>query len=189
MRNDNKTKDFAVFISGRGSNLEAILKADLRPKVVISSNPDAKGLNIARDYNIPTEVVDGKGFNKKDDFNKELKKVADIYKPNLIVLAGFMKILSADFLLSYPRTINIHPSLLPKFPGLDTHRRVIEAGEKETGVTIHWVDSGIDTGEIIKQVCVKTFPNDTPEALSERVLREEHAIYPCIIREILEKSY
>jgi len=189
MKNNNKTKSFAVFISGRGSNLKAILKAGLQPNVVVSSDPDAEGLNIARNHNIPVEVVDGKDFNKKEDFNKELKRVVDVYKPYLIVLAGFMKVLSVDFLSAYPRVINIHPSLLPKFPGLDTHRRVLEAGEKETGVTIHWVDSGIDTGSIIKQVCVKTFHNDTPKTLSERVLKEEHRIYPCIIREILEKSY
>ncbi|OGI38834.1 MAG: phosphoribosylglycinamide formyltransferase [Candidatus Muproteobacteria bacterium RBG_16_62_13] len=174
-----------VLISGRGSNLQAILdairdgrlNADLR--AVISNDPDAPGLEYARRSGIPTEVVDHRSYPSREAFDSELRRLIDRHAPALVVLAGFMRILGDDFIRHYEgRLINIHPSLLPAFPGLNTHARALAAGVREHGATVHFVTPAVDAGPVIVQARVPVKPGDSPETLAERVLREEHRILP-----------
>jgi phosphoribosylglycinamide formyltransferase-1 len=178
-------KSIVVLISGRGSNLEAILKARLPLKVaaVISNNPQANGLAIARAHGIETLALDHKQFASREAFDAELASRIVALKPDLIALAGFMLILGEAFVERFAnRMINIHPSLLPAFPGLDTHARALQAGVKIHGCTVHFVATQLDHGPIIIQAAVPVLAADNENTLAARVLEQEHRIYPQAIR-------
>lgn len=178
-------KRIVILISGRGSNLRAILEAGLPVEVgaVISNNPEARGLAIAAQHGIPTEVVDHRRFPDRQTFDQALEEVIARHRPDLVVLAGFMRILSTSFVERLQgRLINIHPSLLPAFPGLNTHSRALAAGVKIHGCTVHFVTPELDRGPIIIQAAVPVFPQDDEQTLAERVLAQEHRIYPQAIR-------
>ncbi len=173
-----------VLISGRGSNLQSIIKAHLpcRIAAVISNRANAKGLDIARDHGIPAVVIEHGKYSSRAAFDVALAEKIDAYRPDLVVLAGFMRILTPEFVGRYHgRLINIHPSLLPSYGGLDTHQRVLKDGVKIHGCTVHYVTADLDHGPIIIQAAVPVLKDDTPETLGERVLREEHRIYPQAI--------
>ena len=178
-----------VLISGRGSNLQAIidtthagkLPVDLR--AVISNEPDATGLQYAQAAHIPVHVVCHRDFASRDAFDQALIQKIDACRPQLVVLAGFLRILGKNFIDHYAgRLINVHPSLLPNFPGLNTHARALESGVAHHGATVHFVTNEVDTGPTIIQARVKVLPRDTPESLAARVLEEEHRIFPLAIR-------
>jgi phosphoribosylglycinamide formyltransferase 1 len=178
-------KSIVVLISGRGSNLEAILKARLPVKVVavISNNPQANGLAVARAHGIEALALDHKPFASREAFDAELASRVAAFKPDLIALAGFMLILGDAFLARFTnRIVNIHPSLLPAFPGLDTHARALQAGVKIHGCTAHFVTSRLDHGPIIIQAAVPVLAGDSADTLAARVLEQEHRIYPQAIR-------
>ncbi|MEO1767150.1 phosphoribosylglycinamide formyltransferase [Thiobacter aerophilum] len=182
-------KSLVVLISGRGSNLRAILDAGLPARIaaVISNNPGAAGFAFARERNIVTRVVDHRGHARREDFDGALQATIDEYAPDLVVLAGFMRVLTPAFVTHYQgRLINIHPSLLPLFPGLDTHRRALAAGVRIHGCTVHFVTPTVDHGPIIAQAAVPVREDDTPEVLAARVLEQEHRLYPQVIRWFLE---
>jgi phosphoribosylglycinamide formyltransferase 1 len=182
-------KNIVVLISGRGSNLEAIVHADLPARVaaVISNRANAPGLSLAARSGLPTAVVDDHRFHSREAFDDSLANTIDRYAPELVVLAGFMRILSDDFVRRYEgRLVNIHPSLLPAFPGLHTHRRALEEGVKVHGCTAHFVTAQLDRGPIIIQGAVPVHPGDTEQTLAARVLRQEHRIYPLALRWIIE---
>lgn len=180
-------KRIVVLISGRGSNLRALLEAGLPVVGVISNRPDAGGLAIARSHGIDTAVVDHQRFAGREIFDAELARTIDGFRPDLVVLAGFMRILTAGFVERYAgRLINIHPSLLPAFTGLDTHRRALEAGVKLHGCTVHFVTAALDHGPIIAQAAVPVLTGDDEAALAARVLAQEHRIFPAAIRWFLE---
>lgn len=178
-----------ILISGRGTNLQAIVdevragKLPVELRAVISNNPDAAGLKQARAAGLRTEVVDHRAYPTRAAFEQALAQAIDRYAPKLVALAGFMRILGRDFIEHYHgRLINIHPSLLPKYPGLGTHARAIAAGETQHGASVHFVIPDVDAGPVILQAAVPVLPNDTPETLAKRVLQEEHRIYPLAIR-------
>lgn len=182
-----------VLISGRGTNLQAIIDessggdfpAEIR--AVISSNPAAEGLERARRAGLSTEVVDFRRYAAREEFDRALMDVIDSYKPRLVVLAGFMRILGNGFIRHYSgRLINIHPSLLPQFKGLDTHARALHSGAAQHGASVHFVTPEVDGGPVIIQAAVPVHPQDTPETLAERVLKEEHRILPQAIRWIAQ---
>jgi phosphoribosylglycinamide formyltransferase-1 len=178
-------KTIVILISGRGSNMEAILRAQLPIRIacVISNEPDATGLATARAQNVATAVVPHRDFRDRASFDAALAASIDSHRPDLIVLAGFMRILTDEFIARYEgRLMNIHPSLLPSFPGLHTHRHALAAGVRIHGCTVHFVTSVVDRGPIIAQAAVPVLPGDSEETLSARVLREEHRIYPQAIR-------
>ena len=181
-----------VLISGSGSNLQSIIDASNRDlpveiKAVISNKADAYGLTRAREAGIPTEVLDHKQYPDRESYDAALRQLIDGYQPTLLVLAGFMRILSDGFVRHYEgRMINIHPSLLPKYRGLNTHARAIEAGDREAGCTVHFVTPELDAGPPILQAKVPVHPDDTPDTLAARVLEQEHRIYPEAIRLITE---
>jgi len=182
-------KRIVILISGRGSNLRSIAEAcrsrdwQARIAAVISNRPDAAGLAYAAERGIATAVVDHKAFETREAFDAELARVIDTFEPDVIALAGFMRILTDDFVGHFEgRLINVHPSLLPAFTGLHTHRRAIEAGCKLAGATVHFVTPTLDHGPIIAQAVVPVLPGDTPEALSARVLEREHVLYPRAVR-------
>ena len=178
-------KRIVILISGRGSNMEAILAADipLRIAAVISNNPEAPGLQAARNRSISTAVVDHRQFSERAAFDDALAAAIDSYHPDLVVLAGFMRILGDAFVMRYSgRMVNIHPSLLPAFPGLHTHRRALAAGTRIHGCTVHFVTPALDYGPIVIQAAVPVLAGDTEDTLAERVLREEHRIYPQALR-------
>ena len=186
-KSDNATrKSIVILISGRGSNMQALLEADLphcRVAAVISNKADAPGLDIARQRGIATQVIAHRDFPDRESFDAALAATIDHYQPDLIALAGFMRILTPDFVARYQgRLINIHPSLLPAYGGLDTHARALKDGVKIHGCTVHFVTSDLDHGPIIIQAAVPVLMNDTPETLAARVLREEHRIYPQAVR-------
>ena len=185
----------AVLISGNGSNLQAIidniknqkLKADI--KIVISNNIDAPGLEKAKASNIKTTCINHKNFKNRELFDDEIIKEIEDQDVDLIVLAGFMRVLSSKFVNKYKRKIiNIHPSLLPKYPGLNTHEKVIENNDIEHGVTVHLVEEGLDSGPIIGFAKLKIRENEDEESLKKRIHKLEHFIYPKIISEIQEKK-
>ncbi len=178
-----------MLISGRGSNLEAIIEAmraaelPIELCVVISNQPHAPGLWSARRHNIPTEAIDHRDFPDRNAFDRVLMERIDRRQPQLVALAGFMRVLGPDFIDHYAgRLMNIHPSLLPAFAGLRTHERALAAGVKQHGATVHFVTHEIDSGPIIAQARVPVLPDDTAETLAARVLVEEHRIYPLAIR-------
>ena len=186
-------KNLVILISGRGSNMRAIVEAARRERwncriaAVISNRTDAPGLKAAAADNIRTEVVDSATFDSRDSFDATLRDVIDRYHPDLIVLAGFMRILTPTFVDHYRgRMLNIHPSLLPSFTGLATHRQALSAGVKLHGATVHFVTPDLDHGPIIAQAAVPVLASDTEETLRERVLQEEHRIYPQAIRWFIE---
>jgi phosphoribosylglycinamide formyltransferase 1 len=182
-------KSAVILISGRGSNMQALVEAKpgLDFRAVISNRPAAKGLEWATGRGIETRVVDHKGYASREAFDAALAQAVDAFAPDYIFLAGFMRILTAGFIDRYPRSIlNIHPSLLPLFPGLDTHRRAIEAGVKLHGATVHFVTTALDHGPILVQAAVPVLADDTEEALAGRVLGQEHRIYPQAARWIAE---
>ncbi len=177
----------AILISGRGSNMEALLKAIAAdadypavPVLVVSNKPDAAGLKIAEAADVPTVAVDHRAYGKdRVAFEKELDDELRRSGAEIIALAGFMRVLTPWFVTRWEgRMINIHPSLLPKYKGLDTHQRAIDAGDSEAGCTVHWVNSGVDEGEIIAQARVPILPDDTADTLAARTLPAEHKLYP-----------
>ena len=194
-------KNIVILISGDGSNMEAIIRAakaqnwekhlQARVAAVISNRPSAKGLGIAQHLGVTTQVVDHTTFaiatNPREAFDTALIKEIDQYAPALVVLAGFMRILTPMFVAHYEgQLINIHPSLLPAFPGLHTHQRVIEAGCQFAGATVHQVSAELDHGHILAQAIVPVLEGDTAEGLAARVLTQEHLIYPAAIAKLLE---
>ena len=174
-------KRVVVLISGRGSNMEALLRARLPATVaaVISSAPGAPGLATARSQGITTVSIDHRAHPDRADFDTTLGREIDRHDPDLVVLAGFMRVLTESFVQRYAgRLINIHPSLLPAFPGLNTHRRALETGARIHGCTVHFVTPALDGGPIIVQAAVPVLSGDTESALAARVLAQEHRIYP-----------
>jgi len=183
-------KTIVILISGRGSNMGAILRAGLPARVaaVISNDPKARGLELARAHNVTTAVVNHRGYPERAAFDAALGAEIDRHRPDLVVMAGFMRILTPAFVEGYRgRIMNIHPSLLPAFAGLDTHRRALEAGVRVHGCTVHFVNAALDNGPIIIQAAVPVQPGDTEERLAARVLAEEHRIYPQAIRWFCEE--
>ena len=190
-------KSIVILISGRGSNMEAILdaamprtiKADLplNIKAVISNRPDAGGLITAAQRGVATRVVDHTTHASRETFDAALAEVIDAFAPDFIVLAGFMRVLTAQFVARYSkRMINIHPSLLPAFPGLHTHRQALAAGVKIHGATVHFVTPQLDHGPIIIQAAVPVLPDDDEGTLGQRVLAQEHRIYPQALKWLAE---
>ena len=186
-------KNIVILISGRGSNMEAVVRAaqlegwPARVAAVISNKPDAKGLAFAEAHGIPTAVVPSKEYPDRASFDAALQRAIDGFSPDLVVLAGFMRILTAPFVEHYAgRMLNIHPSLLPAFPGLDTHRKALEAGVPEHGATVHFVTAELDHGPMVAQARVPVLPGDTEDTLAARVLAEEHKLYPYAVRLFIE---
>lgn len=178
-------KKIVILISGRGSNMQAIVAAKLPLEVaaVISNEPEAAGLASAQHYGIATRVVDHRAHADRAAFDAALAGAIDTIDPDLVVLAGFMRILTETFVQHYARRlINIHPSLLPAFPGLHTHRRALETGVRVHGCTVHFVTPQLDHGPIILQAAVPVLPGDSEDALAARVLAQEHRIYTQAIR-------
>jgi phosphoribosylglycinamide formyltransferase 1 len=192
-------KNIVILISGGGSNMAAIVKAaqregwqarfGARVAAVISNKASAGGLAFAKEQGIATEVVDHKAFASREAFDAELAAAIDRHQPALVVLAGFMRILTPEFVARYEgRLLNIHPSLLPAFPGLHTHQRAIDAGCRVAGVTVHQVTAELDHGPILEQAVVPVLPGDTADALAARVLTQEHLIYPRAIAALLQQQ-
>lgn len=176
-----------VLISGRGSNLQAILDAGIPVSAVISNQPGAGGLAIAARRGIATAVVDHRRFATREAFDAALAHEIDRHAPRLVALAGFMRVLTPGFVERYAgRLVNIHPSLLPELPGLDTHARALAAGAKRHGCTVHFVTAELDHGPIIAQASVPVLAGDTEETLAARVLAQEHLIYPRALRWFLD---
>lgn len=196
-------KNIIILISGSGSNMAAIVHAaqqqqwerrwGVRVAAVISNKADAEGLVFAKNQGIATAALDHRAYASREDFDAALMQVIDSYTtpehPPLVVLAGFMRILTPGFVTNYAgRLVNIHPSLLPAFAGLHTHRRAIEAGCQFAGATVHLVTAELDHGPILAQAVVPILPGDTPKALAARVLSQEHRIYPQAIAKLLSKE-
>lgn len=186
-------KNIVILISGRGSNMEAIVRAcqaegwSGRIAAVISNRPDAAGLKFAASHGIATSVVDHKAFPDRDSFDAALAQVIDGFSPDLVVLAGFMRILTPGFVKRYAgRMLNIHPSLLPCFPGLHTHEAALAMGVKVHGATVHFVTADLDHGPIVLQAIIDVRQDDTPDSLAGRLLAQEHTIYPRAVRWFVE---
>jgi phosphoribosylglycinamide formyltransferase 1 len=186
-------KNIVILISGRGSNMQAIVRAakaeqwPCRIAAVISNRADAEGLQFAAQQGIATAVVPNKNFPSREAFDVALQAEIDRFLPDLVVLAGFMRILTPAFVEHYAgRMLNIHPSLLPSFPGLGTHRQALAAGVKVHGVTVHFVTAELDHGPIVAQATVPVLPDDDEHALADRILVQEHVIYPRAVRWFVE---
>lgn len=179
-------KKLVILISGRGSNMEAIIRAQIpgaEVSAVIANRPDAEGLAFAVDHGIVTQVVDHKAYPSREAFDAALADAIDAHRPDLVVLAGFMRVLTDAFVTRYAgRLFNIHPSLLPSFPGLHTHRKALEAGVRVHGATVHFVTPTLDCGPVVIQAAVPVLPGDDEAALARRVLEQEHRIYPQAVR-------
>jgi phosphoribosylglycinamide formyltransferase-1 len=176
-----------VLISGRGSNMQALLEAGLPVSAVISNRADAKGLETASARGVATRVIEHRGYAAREAFDAALADAIDGFAPRLVALAGFMRILTPAFVARYAgRLMNIHPSLLPAFPGLDTHARALAAGVKLHGCTVHFVTAELDHGPVIVQAAVPVFAGDDEALLAARVLAAEHRIYPAAVRWFLE---
>ena len=197
MRQSPPMKNIVILISGGGSNMAAIVRAsqqqnwakqyNARVAAVVSNKAEAKGLVFARDNGIATEVLDHKQFDSREAFDVELMQVIDRHAPDLVVLAGFMRILTPGFVAHYEgRLINIHPSLLPAFTGLHTHQRASDAGCKFAGCTVHRVTAELDVGPILEQAVVPVLTGDTADLLAARVLVQEHAIYPRAVLNLIK---
>ena len=186
--------NIVMLISGNGSNLQAIIDAidrglKVRIKAVISNRPDAYGLERAQQANLTTHLIDHHDYASREAFDQALQETIDHHQPDLIVLAGFMRRLSADFVRHYPKNIiNIHPSLLPKYPGLNTHQKVLDHQDKTHGVSIHYVTEALDAGPIIAQEQFSVMPDDTVDSLKKKVHTIEHRLYPAIIERLAECS-
>ena len=192
-------KNIVILISGGGSNMAAIVRTaqqqdwerrlGARVAAVVSNKADAKGLVFAREQGIATEVLDHKAFESREAFDAALAQVIDRYDPALVVLAGFMRILTPGFVAHYAgRLTNIHPSLLPAFTGLHTHQRAIDAGCKFAGCTVHLVTAELDVGPILAQAVVPVLQDDTADTLAARVLTQEHVVYPRAVASLLQKK-
>ena len=190
-------KNIVILISGGGSNMAAILKAEkkeawrdkfgARVAAVVSNKADADGLAVAKAQGIATAVLDHRNFTSRETFDAQLMQTVEQFAPTLVVLAGFMRILTPAFVSHYDgRLINIHPSLLPAFPGLHTHQRAIDAGCQFAGATVHRVTTELDVGPILAQAVVPILPSDTAETLAARVLSQEHVMYPKAIAQLLK---
>ena len=176
-----------VLVSGRGSNMQAILEAGIPVSAVISNKADAAGLAVAARRGVATGVVEHRRFATREAFDAALAAEIDRHAPRLVALAGFMRVLTHGFVARYAgRLVNIHPSLLPEFPGLDTHARALAAGVKRHGCTVHFVTADLDHGPIIAQASVPVLPGDMPDTLAARVLQQEHQLYARAIRWILD---
>jgi len=189
-------KNIVILISGSGSNMAAIVRRaqqehwerrlGARVAAVISNKAEARGLVFAQEQGLATAVLDHKAYPSREDFDAALAQEIDRHAPALVVLAGFMRILTPGFVQHYAgRLLNIHPSLLPAFPGLHTHARAIEAGCKFAGATVHQVTAELDHGPILAQAVVPVLPEDSPDTLAARVLTQEHRIYPQAVAEFL----
>jgi phosphoribosylglycinamide formyltransferase-1 len=181
--------NLGVLVSGNGTNLQAIIDAmergilDSKIGVVISNNPGAFAIERARRQNIPTEIVSNKTFTEKEDYDRRLVGILKDHSVDLVILAGFMRIITHVLINAFPmRIMNIHPALLPAFSGLNVQKKALEYGVKFSGATVHFVDEGIDTGPVIIQAVVPVYDDDTEETLAARILREEHRIYPQAIK-------
>lgn len=206
-------RHLVILISGHGSNMEALARTaqreawperlNARIAAVISNRPDAAGLKLAHDLGLPTEVLDHRGFASREAFDAALMQRIDAHAPALVLLAGFMRILTQGFVRHYAgRLVNIHPSLLPAFAGLHTHRRALAAGCQVAGCTVHWVSEAVDgveaaapgAGEraappgILGQAVVPVLPGDDEQTLADRVLAQEHLLYPRVVRELLART-
>lgn len=193
------SKNIVILISGSGSNMAAIVQAaqqqdwqrqfGARVVAVISNRPGAAGLQLAQSLGVPAQLLDHRAFETRDAFDAALMQLIDGHQPALVVLAGFMRILTPRFVGHYAgRLINIHPSLLPAFTGLNTHQRAIDAGCPEAGCTVHQVTAELDHGPILAQAAVPVLPDDTAETLAARVLVQEHLLYPQAVRGWLESQ-
>lgn len=189
-------KNIVILISGGGSNMAAIVRAaqqqdwagrhGARVAAVLSNKADAGGLATAREHGIPTQVLDHKAYASREDFDDALARAIDAHAPAVVVLAGFMRILTSGFVQHFAgRLVNIHPSLLPAFPGLHTHQRAIDAGCQVAGATVHLVTAELDAGPILAQAAVPVLPGDTAQTLAARVLTQEHVIYPRAVLELV----
>jgi len=196
VRQSPPMKNIVILISGGGSNMAAIVRASqqqdwarrygARVAAVVSNKAEASGLVFAREQGISTEVLDHRPFPSREAFDAELAQVIDRHAPALVVLAGFMRILTPGFVAHYEgRMINIHPSLLPAFTGLHTHQRAIDAGCRFAGCTVHRVTAELDVGPILEQAVVPVLPGDTAQALAARVLVQEHIIYPRAVAQLM----
>jgi phosphoribosylglycinamide formyltransferase-1 len=181
--------NLGVLVSGSGSNLQSIIDniekglLDAVIKVVISNNPDAYAIERAKKHQIPAVVIKHQGYSNREDFDQEMINVLESYSVELVVMAGFMRVLTALFLNTFPMKImNIHPAILPSFPGTHAQRRAAEYGVKFSGCTVHFADGGIDTGPIIIQAIVPAYVDDTEDTLAARILKEEHRIFPQAIQ-------
>ena len=186
-------KNIVILISGRGSNMEAVVRAaqveqwPARIAAVISNKPDAGGLQFAAAHAIPTAVVANKDYATRAEFDSALQQEIDRFAPDLVVLAGFMRILTPAFVARYAaRMLNIHPSLLPLFPGLHTHQQALDAGQQVHGATVHFVTAELDHGPVVAKASIDVVPGDTAETLAARVLVQEHQLYPRAIRLFVE---
>lgn len=184
-----------ILISGRGSNMLSIIQAiqekrlDAQIAAVISNRPDAAGIVSAQQAGIDTQLLDHKSFESREAFDASLIQVIDRYQPDYVVLAGFMRILTAEFVAHYAgKLINIHPSLLPKFKGLHTHQRALEAGESEHGASVHFVTAELDDGPVILQAKVPVMADDSAETLAARVLEQEHMLYPAALKMLIDEA-
>lgn len=182
-----------ILISGSGSNMQAIAEACTKREIdgeivaVISNRPGVMGLDRATSFGVPTQVVDHTEYSSREEFDVHLMRAIDEYTPDLVVLAGFMRILTPDFVRRYKgRMLNIHPSLLPKYKGLDTHKRALEAGDKEHGVTVHFVSEDLDGGPNVIQAVVPVLDDDNIDTLRTRVQVQEHVIYPIAVKWFVE---
>ena len=198
VRKSPPMKNIVILISGSGSNMAAIVQAcqqqdwaqryNARIAAVLSNKADAKGLEFAQSQGIATAALDHKAFASREAFDAALMQIIDSHEPALVLLAGFMRILTPGFVSHYEgRLINIHPSLLPAFTGLHTHQRAIDAGCKFAGATVHHVTAELDVGPILEQAVVAVQPGDSAQLLAERVLVQEHAIYPRAVEQLLQK--
>ena len=196
-------RNIVILISGSGSNMVAIAHAaqieawqhkfQARVCAVISSRPDAKGLQMATELGLPTQVVDHRAFADQADpraaFDQALMQAIDVHHPALVLLAGFMRILTPAFVAHYAgRLINVHPSLLPAFPGLNSHQRAIDAGCRFAGATVHHVTADLDHGPILAQAVVPVLPGDSADSLAARVLTQEHLMYPQAVAKLLQSA-
>lgn len=188
-----KKTRLAVFVSGSGTNLQAIIDAGIQSVeivLVLSNNPDAYALERAKKHGIPAEVADHKNYSGREEYEKHVLELLQPYNVGLIALAGFMRILSPHFVRAYKnRIINIHPALLPSFPGMHAAKQALESGVKFTGCTVHFVDEGVDTGPIILQAVVPVRDDDDEKSLLERIHEEEHRIYPEALKFIASGKF
>lgn len=172
----------AIFASGSGTNLQAIIDAQIKTieiALVFSNKSDAYAIERAKNHNLPVEVLNHKDYESREDFDKDIVKLIEPYNLDLIILAGYMRIISPEFVRAYKgKMINIHPALLPSFPGINSARQALEYGVKYTGVTVHFVDEGVDTGPIVLQSIVEIEDGDTEESLLQKIHKVEHQIYP-----------